>query len=157
MVSEKYRSRTKVRGRRSTRPFISIPHDALEHPSFAALSAHAVKLLLDVAKQYRGANNGDLTAIFTVLQRERHWKSRETLHRALGEVLQAGFLMRTRKGKRIGGTHCPSLYAITWWAIDASDKHEYATPAPPRTWQQRNPATPGVLGSPSQVRPAVLG
>lgn len=150
MIADSHRARIRVRGRRSTRPFVSIPHDVLEHQRFAALSPHACKLLLDMARQYRGSNNGDLTAIFTTLQRERHWRSRTTLYKALGELQKAGFLKRTRKGKRIGGAHYPSLYALTWWKVDPSDKHGERTDVAPNTWQ-RNPGPPHGLGSRLQV------
>lgn len=81
------------------------------------LSAHAVKLLVDLLAQYRGDNNGDLCATWTMMQ-ARGWKSRDTLARALAELVAAGFVTQTRQG----GRHAPSLYAVTFYALDENPK-----------------------------------
>jgi hypothetical protein len=82
-------------------------------PNYRALSAHAVKLLNDLGLQFRGANNGDLSAAWKIMQL-RGWRSRDTLGRALAELLHFGLIEKTRQG---GLNHC-SLYALTWHAID---------------------------------------
>ena len=131
----------------------------LNHPSFAALSAHSAKLLLDIARQYNGRNNGDLSAAYSVMQRERHWKSRDTLGKALGELIRAGFLECTRRGRQwgVGGTPEPNLYAITWRAIDASEKHSRQSTTPSRAWLQiQKASTPNVPETPKQARSAGL-
>lgn len=134
------RSRQRTTGRRESGSFLAIPHRAWRHPRFARLSAHALKLLIDIAGQYNGKNNGDLSAPFqSYLERERHWRSKDTLSRAMKELLSNGWLICTRKGKRIGGTHYPSLYAVTWWPIDASDKHTMETVTAPDTWKEPRP------------------
>lgn len=154
-------SRTRVRstGRRESGTFFKVTHDAWRSPEFAALSAQALKLLIDIAGRYNGRNNGDLEATWTTMSRERGWKSRDTLHKALGELVQAGFLLRTRQGRRLCGKHEPSLYAVTWWAIDKSDKHPHLTTTAPRLWlaKRANASTPAVSVEPYQARPAVLG
>lgn len=154
------RSRGKSKGRRDSRPFLSLPLDMLNHPRFAALSAHAVKLLIDIARNYNGRNNGDLSAAFSMLQRERHWKSRDTLGRAVGELCRAGFLQRTAKGRKwgVGGVPQPNLYAITWRRIDHSDKHDCETTMAPRSWltQVQNSGTPAGLVSPKTSTPIVV-
>lgn len=156
---KRQRDRGRTTGRRSTRPFLSLPTDMLNHPSFAALSAHAVKLLLDIARQYYGSNNGDLSAAYSLMRRERHWKSRDTLGKAIGELCRAGFLERTRRGRDwgVGGTHEPNLYALTWCAIDASEKHDRQSKTPSRAWLHiQTASTPGVPETPKQARPAGL-
>jgi len=153
------RTLLRVRGRRSSGTFFQVPHAAWRHPGFAALSAHALKLLIDIAGWYNGKNNGDLSATYSTLSRERCWKSRDTLHRALGELVRTGFLVRTRQGKRLCGAHMPSLYAVTWWPIDASDKHDMSTVTAPRLWltEDSKPDTIRVLGNAHQTRPLDLG
>ena len=70
--------------------------------------------------QYNGFNNGSLRATFAMLE-PRGWKSKETVNYGLKELLHCGFIERTRKGKRFGGTHFPSLYALTWEPQHAND------------------------------------
>lgn len=149
----------RVKGRNPSGRFIRIPYDAWRSPAFASLTPHALKLLIDIAGCYNGKNNGDLSAAFSVLSRERYWKSRDTLGKAVAELLRTGFLIRTRRGKRLCGKHEPSLYAVTWWAIDPSDKHNMQTATPPHNWKRQiaKPSTPAVSGMPRQARPAVLG
>jgi hypothetical protein len=93
--------------------FFGLPHAVMASPNFRGLSAHAVKLLCDIGGQYRGKNNGDLCATWRVMQR-LGWRSRDTLSRALRELLGAGLIELTRQG---GLNRC-SLYALTWRSID---------------------------------------
>jgi hypothetical protein len=88
--------------------------------AFVALSPHAVKLLIDVAAQYRGDNNGDLSLAWK-LMKPRGWRSEATLHKVKRELLEAGFLYETRKGQR---PNLCSLFALTWHPLDASDKFD---------------------------------
>jgi hypothetical protein len=86
---------------------------------WGGLSAQAVKLLIDLLGQYRLNNNGDLCATWTVMKR-RGWRSRDTLRRALRELLDGGWIVLTRQG----GLHAPSLYAVTFYDLDESPKLE---------------------------------
>ena len=90
-----------------------MPHDVLNHENFTTLSPRAVKLLIDLGAQYRGTNNGDLCAAWTLMSK-RGWKSKGTLYRALQELEAKGFICKTRQG----GRHVASLYAISWRAVD---------------------------------------
>lgn len=108
------------KGHKWDEPFVGIPRSALESPPFIGLSAQAVKLLIDVAAQFRGDNNGDL-CIAWKLMKPRGWRSEETLHRAKKELLDAGFLFEARKGHR---PNVCSLFALTWHVLDHSDKHD---------------------------------
>lgn len=107
------RSRRKVMGRAEGGGFLKLPHAVMESANYRALSAHAVKLLLDMGLQFRGANNGDLAAAWKLMQ-ARGWRSRDTLGRALAELLHYGLIEKTRQG---GLNQC-SLFALTWLAID---------------------------------------
>lgn len=70
-------------------------------------------LLNDIGLQFRGANNGDLSAAWKIMQ-PRGWRSRDTLCRALAELLHFGLIEKTRQGSL---NHC-NLFALTWVAID---------------------------------------
>jgi hypothetical protein len=107
------RSRAKQTGRRESGTHFALPHAVMASPSYRGLSAHAVKLLCDLGGQYNGYNNGDSCAAWRIMQ-PLGWRSRDTLGRALAELLQAGMIEKTRQG---GLNRC-SLYALTWCAID---------------------------------------
>jgi len=103
----------KGRAEQGSGGFFGLPHAVMASPSFRGLSAQAVKLLCDIGGQYRGKNNGDLCATWRVMQR-LGWRSRDTLARALRELLGAGLIELTRQG---GLNRC-SLYALSWRSID---------------------------------------
>lgn len=109
----KSRSRAKFKGRREAGRFLALPGVILDSAAYLSLSAHAVKLLLDLGAQYRGSNNGDLSAAWSPMHL-RGWKSRDTLGKALKELLESGLIEMTRQG----GLHKCSLYALTWQPID---------------------------------------
>lgn len=90
----------------------------LHSPKFHALSANAVKLLFDIGAQFRGSNNGDLTAAWK-LMKPKGWKSQTTLNRAKAELLAGGFIAETRKGRL---PNLCSLYGITWMPLNPSEK-----------------------------------
>lgn len=113
------RTRVKSKGRRETGLFIALPTHIFTSPQYANLSAHAVKLLIDLLSQYRGFNNGDLCATWSLMS-QRGWRSRDTLNRALKELMTAGFIEKTRQGERghSSGQRKPTLYGVTWKGID---------------------------------------
>lgn len=107
------RDRFRNRGRRESGPFTPIPHAIMDSPNWRQCSGSAIKVLLAIARQFNGHNNGDLCASFSIL-RERGIRSPDTLHRALRELQHFGMIQRTRQG----GLHAASLYGLTWLAID---------------------------------------
>jgi hypothetical protein len=107
------RTLLKAKGRRLGWSFAPVPHHVLESQEYAALGASAVKLLMDLYAQYRGANNGDFTAAWSYMKK-RGWRSKDTLGNALAELLEAGWITKTRQG----GKHVASLFAVTWKPID---------------------------------------
>ena len=126
------RARRKLKGRGKGPPVLAIEHRMADSEEFAALSGHAVKLLLEFARQYRPGRNGDLSIPWSLLK-DRGWNSSGTAHDAKQELLQAGWIIETRKG---GKNRC-SLFAVTWFPIDASDKHlEPATAVAPHSWRK---------------------
>ena len=106
------RSRLKAKGRRSSGRFVLVPLCVLDSPTYAGLSYQARALLFEVAGQYAGKNNGDLSAA-PAIHASRGWP-RNTLQRATIELEAAGFIVRTRQG----GRNACNLYAVTWQPID---------------------------------------
>lgn len=113
--------------------FAGIPRRVMEHPDYIALSYSAKALLFELAYQYRGKNNGDLTAAWAPMK-ARGWKSKATLSGALEELLDAGLVSCTRQGRFVNPGGVCSLYALTWQPIDeCGGKHDLeATATAPR-------------------------
>lgn len=126
------RKRTKVKGRRESGTFLALPHAILRSKNYINLSPKAIKLLIDLAMQFNGSNNGDYCKTWKIMKK-RGWKSNATLHEALKELMYYGFIVCTRQG----GRHQASLYAVTWLAIDQCkgklDINETRTP--PGDWK----------------------
>ncbi|HGM6415609.1 TPA: hypothetical protein ACKP8A_001566 [Stenotrophomonas maltophilia] len=125
--------RAKFTGRGKGPPFLSILHDISDSPEFGSLSAWACKLLIELARQYRPGRNGDLSIPWSMLK-ERGWNSKSTVVAAKRELLEAGWIIETRKGTN----NVCSLYALTYYAIDESEKHlEPPTTTPPHLWRAK--------------------
>jgi hypothetical protein len=60
-------TKNRHKGNRIGEGFIALPYSVLNSPLLITLSPRAVKLLIDVAAQYRGDNNGDRTGRGTVM------------------------------------------------------------------------------------------
>jgi len=112
--------------------FFGIPHALTETRKYRSLSAKAKALILDLGSQFRGMNNGDLCATWSMMK-AMGWKSSSVLYKAKTELIDAGFIMVTRQG----GRHKPTLYALTWKAIDdCKGKLDIeSTKAPPGNWR----------------------
>tara|TARA_B100000809_G_scaffold163972_1_gene161328 strand:+ start:523 stop:870 length:348 start_codon:yes stop_codon:yes gene_type:complete len=88
----------------------------IHHENFRTLSTRATKLLIDIAAQYRGSNNGDLCAPFR-LMKQRGWRSSDQLYKARDELLDRELIVVSRQG---GRNRC-TLYALTWLSVDDCD------------------------------------
>lgn len=116
-ASKAIRRRAEAVARREPGYFIPLPCVVLRSEAFARVSAHAVKLLMDLLSQLKTQEqNGDMTAAWTTMVR-RGWKSRDTLNKARKELESTGFIELTRQG----GRHKCSLYAVTFFAIGYCD------------------------------------
>jgi hypothetical protein len=85
--------------------------------AYLALSHPARALLIEIARQYVGDNNGRLLVSGKVLGK-RGWNSADVITRAKKALLEAKFIFETVKGQR---PNKASWYAITWRALD---RHE---------------------------------
>lgn len=139
-------TREKSKGRKSNARVCVVPHSVLNHPHYVSLSATAVRLFWEMAMQYNGtSNNGDLTASWSIMK-GRGFNSKATLAKCLAELLEKGFLLRTREGRFCNpGKRC-ALYAITWKPINecpGKDLDVGPTIAPPNSFTARIINLPG--------------
>nr|ART37180.1 D477 [uncultured bacterium] len=126
----------KNKGRANRGPFLALPRDVLLSDAWAALTAHEVKLLVDMGAALRGSNNGDLSCTWAAMH-QRGWASRDTLARALAGLLSRGFITLTRQG----GRRVCSLYAVTWLPVDecGGKLDVKPRPVPANTWRDWQP------------------
>lgn len=112
------RSRRKTKSRSdSNGGYGALYRHVWNHPDYHNLSGNAVKLLMDLACQFNGHNNGDLTIAFSILSK-RGWRSKGTIRRATRELLEAGMIVQTREGRFLNPGGVCDLYAVTWKPID---------------------------------------
>lgn len=135
---DRLRKGSDAQSRRSAGHFLPIPFSVLNHPNYMLLTPLAVKMLIDLASQLKfkdggTTNNGNLCRAFTVMK-ERGWRSEASIQRAIEELLYYGFITPTKQGGLWIG---PSLYAVTWYAIDeCGGKLEVAsTDTPSEDWK----------------------
>ena len=128
-----------VKGRQTTNSFLGLPHHVLDHDNFRTLSPKATKLLIDIAAQYRGNNNGDLSATLS-LMRDRGWNSSDQLEKAKKELIEKDVILVARQG----GCNKANLYALTWFPIDeCKGKLDVAaTTTAPVNWRKKLPSPP---------------
>ena len=94
--------------------FLAIPKDVIDSDEWRNLPHAARVLLIDIASQYTGKNNGRLTPSFEAM-RKLGWSSKTTLISAKRKLLEASFVVQTRKG------HAPRTaewVALTWWKLN---------------------------------------
>ena len=108
-------SKSKIKGSsRDGRRFVALPNVLLESQAYLAISYTSRALLLELALQYSGSNNGKLTICDKALK-PRGWNSPATIHKAKRELLEYGFLCETRKGHK---PNKASWFALTWQTLD---------------------------------------
>lgn len=126
------RKALRQKGRREAGSFVLIPHVVLDSPNYRRCSGTAIKLLIDLVRQYRGNNNGDLAPSLV-----RDGPAHQAKAKALRELVHYGLLVQTKHG----GLGMPSLYGLTWCAIDhCRNKLEMgATVKPLGYWKDEAP------------------
>lgn len=108
-----------------------IPVDVIASEAWATLSGSASRVLIALAAQYHGANNGRLTLPYSVAK-GLGVRSKGMLIGGLDELEQRGLVELTRQGG-LPPLGC-SWYALGWKAIDA-DEARGITPLPaPNRW-----------------------
>lgn len=91
-----------------------MPHVVLESAGYRLASHTARSLLVDIAMQYTGHNNGKLTACAKYLN-AKGWRSNDTIVRARRELIDCGLLIETRKGAR---PNKAAWFALSWYDLD---------------------------------------
>ena len=92
--------------------WITLPNQCIASENFASLSYHANKLFLDLAAKCYKYNNGDMNMVWPEMQK-RGWKSKEPWNNARHELLDKGWIVKTRQG---WNNRC-SLYGFTFMPI----------------------------------------
>lgn len=150
------RKRKKFKGRKSEDSFFMLPHYIMRSQEFGFLSPWAAKLLLELAMQYNGFNNGDFSAAYSQLSK-RGWNSPGTLSAAIKELRSNRWVTLTRQG---GRNRC-SLYALSWWSIDeCGGKLDCSAEAVARNdWKKTKAVVTGCSNLPltATTQPAKLG
>lgn len=100
--------------------FIALPLSMLDSAAFMGLAHPAKALLIEIARQYMGNNNGRLLAGLGHM-RKRGWTSSDVLYRALRQLIDAGLIYQTVQGQR---PNRASWYAVTWLSLDASAQYD---------------------------------
>ena len=108
-------SRRKTKSIESVTPgsYTGLPHAVLDSTAYTGLGFSARALLVDMARQLNGRNNGQIHCVFSWLAK-RGWTSKATVVKARAELLERGLLVLTRTGGLNMGA---SLYGLTWLAI----------------------------------------
>jgi hypothetical protein len=97
--------------------FAGIPRAVMRGPDYLGLNPSSAKLLLEFAYQVNGQNNGDLSAVWSLLKM-RGFNSKQTIERSINELILKGLIVKTRNGASGGeGYRKATLYALTWLAI----------------------------------------
>lgn len=95
--------------------FAAIPFALLDSDAYLDLPHPARSLLMELARQYTGSNNGRLVLCDKFLA-PRGWKSADVINRAKANLLASGFIQETRKG----GINKASWFALSWQSLDWS-------------------------------------
>lgn len=138
--------------RRDPGRFIMLPLPVLESDAYRALGFSAKALMLDIASQYMGKNNGKLLAGWKFMQ-ARGWRSQRTLIDAKRELVESGTLVvETRMGQFPSTS---AWFACTWWPLDWCDGMEMTVRDFPRGAYKRLEALPknAILGAVSAPLP----
>ena len=93
--------------------YIAFPVNILDSTTYQLLSFSAKSLLVDIASQFKGENNGRLVACEKFLK-PRGWKSKATISKALKELCESGLLIMTRRGAR---PNKASYFGLAWYSL----------------------------------------
>ena len=94
--------------------FIGLPVSVLESAAYLGLSASARSLLIELALQFHGDDNGRMLLSRAYLK-TRGWKSSDMIDKGKRELLDAELIFETVKGHR---PNKASWYAMTWRRLD---------------------------------------
>jgi hypothetical protein len=113
-MSKRYKGNSE---KRDGKGFVALPYVVLDSAAYRSVGYPARALLLDIAKQYNGHNNGKLVACAKYLK-PLGWKSNDTVSRALRELVAVDLLIETRKGAR---PNKAAWFALGWYQLDIGE------------------------------------
>lgn len=119
-MAKRNRGRTKGRFEEGEY-FAAIPNEVLESEAYRALPDYAARVLIAIAGNYSGINNGNLS-LTREQGRKRGVKSAWHVPAGLDLLMRTGLLKRTREGKNRDGHYLCSLYALAWKDINPTPK-----------------------------------
>ena len=93
-------------------PYAAVDHRVMDSEAYIDLTYSAQALLLQLARQLNGHNNGRLQATFSYLGQRGF--SENTISRGIAELIAHGMIYRARAG---GYQQGPAKYAVTWLPI----------------------------------------
>lgn len=138
------KKRRQVNGRNENGRFLLMPHCVMNSVDYIKLTTKSKVLLFDLAFQYNGKNNGNLTAAFAVMKK-RGWVREATIFTAVQELMAANLIIRTREGKFQNPHSRCALYALTWQPINeciGKDLDIGPTQTPPRKFSLEKTKNP---------------
>lgn len=120
--------RMNATGRSEGEQYAPLPYPLLRSPAWRSLSGPAVKVWIELRTRYNGGNNGRLT--LSLDEAARLLKlGKATVGRALDELREKGFVVRTRQGQWYG--RLASEWAVTDKGVDGVP--------PTNAWRQWQP------------------
>jgi hypothetical protein len=133
--------------------FIQLPVAVLECKNYKLLSHPAKALLIELARQYRGGNNGSLLLSMAYLK-PRGWSSSDVVQRAKNQLLDLGFIFETVKGHR---PNKASWYALTWRGLDQINGYDpHAKGAFVRSAYSKSPEINNSLIPSNKIEPMLI-
>lgn len=105
--------------------FVALPYSVLDSPAWAAASYTDRALLIDIARQCAGDNNGRLLASRAYLA-GKGWRSAGVIHRSTQNLLALGLIHQTVQGHR---PNKASWFAVTWRLLDPHPDYDRAAAA----------------------------
>jgi hypothetical protein len=112
----------------------------MQSADFKGLPGNAVKLLMALAYQYRGSNNGNLIVAWSIMKRDFGFRSQETVTRAKNQLEAARIIVQTRTPKFFNpGGQC-ALYAVTWQSIDECPGRRLEVKPTIKPWRDFSPS-----------------
>jgi hypothetical protein len=122
MGADRYSRRsTRVDDGREPGLFVALPHSVLNSEAYLGLSDNARALMIELALQLRGENNGKLLLSRAHLK-PRGWNSSDMLTKGKKELLEAGLIFETVMGCR---PNKASWYAVTWYRLGENAGFDY--------------------------------
>lgn len=117
------------------RRFAMLPLDLLTHESVTTLDHAPHRVLVLLASQYHGHNNGAI-GLSARQAAQLGIKSDNTFYDALKELQSRGLILLTAPASRVPPR--PAMFALAWQSIDDT-QYSQSTKTPPLDYQEWRP------------------